>query len=166
MKERNSNQDQKCSPMPSLNLKEQTMRLIDADKLWKTTEYAYGNVYRYYEAWEVDEAPTIDAVEVVRCKDCKYNIGEVNKKGFLICSANGMDITGDDYCSWGERMEEKFDRHNFYWACHFSRRYHRLKNKERWQDRISKIRNEPIKSGTDLNDITEWGVYEVNDETN
>jgi len=40
------------------------------------------------------------------------------------------------------------------------------KNKERWQDRISKIRNEPIKSGTDLNDITEWGEYEVNDETN
>lgn len=37
------------------------------------------------------------------------------------------------------------------------------KNKERWQDRISKIRNEPIKSGTDLNDITEWGEYEVND---
>lgn len=39
------------------------------------------------------------------------------------------------------------------------------KNKERWQDRISKIRNEPIKSGTDLNDITEWGEYEVNDES-
>lgn len=40
------------------------------------------------------------------------------------------------------------------------------KNKERWQGRISKIRNEPIKSGTDLNNITEWGEYEVNNEVN
>lgn len=34
------------------------------------------------------------------------------------------------------RWRCKFDRHNFYWACHFSRRFHRLKNKERYAKRI------------------------------
>lgn len=34
------------------------------------------------------------------------------------------------------RWMYRFDRHNFYWACHFSRRYHRLKNKERYARRL------------------------------
>lgn len=43
----------------------------------------------------------IEAVPIVVCKNCIYNKGKVNKKGFRICSANGMDITDHDYCSWG-----------------------------------------------------------------
>lgn len=46
---------------------------------------------------------TVDAVEVVRCKDCKNMI--VSDKGFRFCNVwckiNGM---GDDgYCNYGER---------------------------------------------------------------
>lgn len=52
-----------------------------------------------------DVKKRIDRYSPVKCKDCMYNKGEVNKKGFRICSANGMDITDDDYCSWGERMK-------------------------------------------------------------
>lgn len=52
----------------------------------------------------------IDRYSLVRCKDCKYNRGEVNKKGFLICSANGMDITDEDFCSWGERKEKNLKK--------------------------------------------------------
>lgn len=67
--------------------------------------------------------PAADVAEVVRCKDCQYyQDAKINKKGFLICPASGMEITETDYCSYGARMgkpricevlgvepEEKFD---------------------------------------------------------
>ena len=60
------------------------MRLIDLDELPK------GRV-----EWEdIFDAPTVDAVEVVRCKDCKEY-----KYCFLLPN-------DDDYCSKGERKEE------------------------------------------------------------
>lgn len=89
------------------------MKLIDADKA----------IGRYYAEWEkqdisdgaqdkdwlkqcIDEAPAIDAVPVVRCKDCTYfSNAKINTKGFLVCPASGMEITEDDYCSYGERKE-------------------------------------------------------------
>ena len=40
-----------------------------------------------------------DAVQVVRCKDCKYY-----KENTLACSRYGLE--DDDYCSWAERKEE------------------------------------------------------------
>jgi len=44
---------------------------------------------------------------VVRCKDCRYrNNTKVNEKGFEVCTVSGMDITDDDYCSFGERAEQ------------------------------------------------------------
>lgn len=63
-------------------------------------EYAYG--------WNsaikiIDDAPTVDAVEVVRCKDCKYLMfsdcyGE--------CGKGHMGIVSPyDFCSYGERKE-------------------------------------------------------------
>ena len=54
-----------------------------------------------YEALE--NAPTVDAVEVVRCKDCKqyeyiaYDYGRCRKTMLL--------IKNDDFCSRGERRE-------------------------------------------------------------
>lgn len=67
--------------------------------------------------------PAADVAEVVRCKDCQYyQDAKINKKGFLIYPASGMEITETDYCSYGARMgkpricevlgvepEEKFD---------------------------------------------------------
>ena len=54
----------------------------------------------------VDAQSTVDAVEVVRCKDCTYwNERETNKKGFVVCKATYMDCTEYDYCSFGERRE-------------------------------------------------------------
>ena len=58
----------------------------------------------------VAEFPAADVVEVVRCKDCEYSVEAwVNEKGFLICTASGMDITGDDYCSYGVKMGAEKD---------------------------------------------------------
>lgn len=42
------------------------MRIIDAEKLWLTTEYVDGKEHKYYEQFEVDEAPTIDAEPIIR----------------------------------------------------------------------------------------------------
>lgn len=57
----------------------------------------------------LDEQPTIDAVPVVRCRDC---IGKStwykneSSDEFYICGMSGMYIVKDtDYCSYGERKE-------------------------------------------------------------
>ena len=52
----------------------------------------------------LENAPTIDAVPVARCRECEYaKNAKVNKKGYRICPASHMEIVDDDYCSYGER---------------------------------------------------------------
>lgn len=62
----------------------------------------------------VEELPTIDAVPVVRCGECKhYREGKVlspNKFCFRLKDRDGKAIgynfAEDDFCSYGERSEE------------------------------------------------------------
>lgn len=55
---------------------------------------------------DIDAIPAVDAVEVVFCKNCIYQKdATVNCKGFIICPVSNMEITDDDYCSYGERRE-------------------------------------------------------------
>lgn len=50
--------------------------------------------------------PTIEA-PLVRCVECRYReLSKLNCKGYTICPASGMEITDDDYCSYGERREK------------------------------------------------------------
>lgn len=52
-----------------------------------------------------------NAVPVVRCRDCEYLVNAaVNANGFLICGVSGMEITPEDFCSYGERKEEQNGR--------------------------------------------------------
>ena len=45
---------------------------------------------------------------VVYCYECEYyDKVTINDKGFEICPASGMDITGHDYCSFAERKNEQ-----------------------------------------------------------
>ena len=44
-----------------------------------------------------------ELAEVVRCKDCKY---ADFKSPYPVCNLIEMNITDDDFCSWGEREEE------------------------------------------------------------
>ena len=85
------------------------MRLIDADALYnRFWERAwYDNADRdECSCVDVDNAPTVDAVVVVRCKGCKYfDKAAPNDKGFCICPASGMEIVPDDFCSYGEPKE-------------------------------------------------------------
>lgn len=56
----------------------------------------------------IGNAPAVNAVEVVFCKNCIYQKdAKVNCKGFIICPASNMEITDDDYCSYGERRESE-----------------------------------------------------------
>ncbi|MBS6562964.1 MAG: hypothetical protein KH328_06395 [Staphylococcus sp.] len=62
------------------------------------------NEYMDHGPIDIDLGPNV--VEAVRCKDCRYyQDARINKKGFLICPAFGMEITETDYCSYGVRME-------------------------------------------------------------
>ena len=54
----------------------------------------------------IKTAPTVDAVPVVRCRECKYrfkNNGH-DKSGCPIIDAN-IWMDDDDFCSHGERKE-------------------------------------------------------------
>ena len=48
-------------------------RLIDADKLEKQEYWGNERCFDYVDAEDIDNAPTVDAVPVVRCKDCKHS---------------------------------------------------------------------------------------------
>ena len=80
------------------------MRLIDADVADKWMQQ--NNAFIDFAILKA--IPTIDAVPVVRCQECRYYpTAKVNEKGFLICPASGMEITETDYCSYGERMDKE-----------------------------------------------------------
>ena len=53
----------------------------------------------------VRNAPTVDAVEVVRCKDCTFCVFNSSNETFKCRSMNGMyrTVGPDDFCSYGER---------------------------------------------------------------
>ena len=79
------------------------MRLIDANAL--ITEYDRVHIGEPGKARKlIEDAPTVDAVQVVRCKDCvHFEDAKVNAKGFLICPNTGMDIWDECYCAHGEK---------------------------------------------------------------
>ena len=54
----------------------------------------------------VKQAKPVDAVEVVRCRDCLY-WEEYDGEMFCLCDANLMtDTAADDFCSYGERRTD------------------------------------------------------------
>ena len=105
----------------------ETVRLIDADKF---EVYSHTLTSLDFDAGvlsvleKLDAAPTVDAVEVVRCKDCKHQCKiwhadkRMKEKGYWIYSCkrnsdpfvshtvNGYD---DEYCCYGERKKGEND---------------------------------------------------------
>lgn len=94
------------------------MRLIDANALIKeaNAEGAYG----YVDAKQIADAPTVDAVPVVRCRECVHwgdQDGKLkNSDGdlFARCKIHNFLIDGrhtgwcpteNDFCSDGERKD-------------------------------------------------------------
>ena len=82
------------------------MRLIDADALMD--EANSDGAYGYLDAKQISEAPTVDAVPVVRCRECKhYDTADFDGNILCGCTLHSamLDITPDSFCSYGERKE-------------------------------------------------------------
>ena len=92
---------------------ENEKRMIDANALKSEFEWlksvvnesSKGEVMDVMQ--RIDNAPTVDAVEVVRCKDCKYSYGS------KYCTneawkdeGNTVTIEPDAFCSYGEKRNE------------------------------------------------------------
>ena len=80
------------------------------DNYYVTCEALFNHIVEYYSycnGWTKRK----DLVEVVRCKDCKFNYGNEHNCEYnhhdLVCTyweSDGLD--DDDFCSQGERMDE------------------------------------------------------------
>lgn len=104
------------------------MRLIDADAFWEQFECGkktLGTIRSvlpeelvdavigiYDELKErLDDAPTIDAVKVIRCKNCKYS-SDNKVYGCRIESFNydmNTRMYANDFCSRAERRADETD---------------------------------------------------------
>ena len=90
-------------------------RLIDADALMQTyakfVAPSNNSDFENEPTWNdavslLESAPTVDAVEVVRCKDCKHNYHNMIPGGeaeYGCTKCIELQITADFYCAWGER---------------------------------------------------------------
>ena len=88
------------------------MRLIDANRLFEAMLWikgqfiaGIGEVVNTIDVFEqIKDAPTIDAVEVVRCKDCYHAEDDITH---MFCVYFHHKVYDDDYCS--NAVERKGD---------------------------------------------------------
>ena len=88
-------------------------RLIDANALMKNIGkipqlrgITYGRMKK-----AVEETPTIDAVEVVRCKECKYlTTFRMNGINYPLCMITDKEKTLDGFCDDGAKMDGGADK--------------------------------------------------------
>ena len=79
------------------------MRLVDLDAVIDCLEVEWG-----YEGIREDlySLPVVDAVPVVRCKDCEYSDDEIS----YLCCSNGVcadcEVPSNFYCAYGKRRAE------------------------------------------------------------
>lgn len=84
------------------------MRLVDADALKENCDIKLGNdtigKRQYVMFHEIDDAPTIDAVEVVRCKDCKHKYVSGNgTTQYYVCDFMDAQYEENGFCHHAER---------------------------------------------------------------
>lgn len=99
-------------------LKEMLIKERDAIPLTRTERYGFGvglpnhhgesmrgGINKAFKCME--KVPTIDAVPVVRCKDCSYTTEVDGCMGtVLYCHVCDRDVGGEHFCSYGERRGE------------------------------------------------------------
>lgn len=77
-------------------------RYIDADELKRNHMFYHEADNRSYaEERDIDETPTVDAVPVVRCRECKHQM----TCGFV--SARPYKLRADWFCADGERRTDE-----------------------------------------------------------
>lgn len=94
-------------------------RYIDVDKLLDVNRIKYSPFFDFFKAI-VDEQPTVDVEEVIRCRDCKH-FRHCGKTSLIV---NGKNVKAgwcqrriryneeyrmlsDDFCSYGERKVQE-----------------------------------------------------------
>ena len=85
-------------------------RLIDANSLLRHKRKMSGADFGG-EFWDeavlisdIKNAPTVDAVEVLRCWKCKYH-EDTDVTGFKHCCLHSKIVRYNDFCSYGKRKE-------------------------------------------------------------
>ena len=80
------------------------MRLIDADEAIINFGFEWDDVLPTIEEFVrfLKKQPTVDAVEVTRCRDCKYH-EDTHVAGFEHCCVYGLTMRYNDFCSYGKR---------------------------------------------------------------
>ena len=78
-------------------------RLIDADAFLEKMK----RTSRYFDVvFDVEEMPTVDAVEVVRCKDCIRRYDTNESPMCFLSEGQYYEFTRDDgFCDRGERKD-------------------------------------------------------------
>ena len=83
-------------------------RLIDADVFLEKMK----RTSRYFDVvFDVEEMPTVDVVEVVRCRECKHHYWEqepCHGKSVHYCKLphmRGVEVFKEFFCYYGERKE-------------------------------------------------------------
>lgn len=74
------------------------MRLTDTDKLCARLSR---NATPYFTVADIENAPTVDAVAVTRCKNCR----SYNKPKTGWCEVHLDREHPDDFCSYGKRKD-------------------------------------------------------------
>ena len=89
-------------------------RLIDANSLLEKVQFRMDIDNRNAEIIAgcvditrrlIENAPTVDAVEAVRCKDCKHYVWD-EFDGCYCCIQIGRFTKKDFFCSYGERKDD------------------------------------------------------------
>ena len=80
------------------------MKLVDAEQLF-CSDCEYKERCKNVTC-DVKAMPTIDAVPVVRCRECIHRDGTPGQPNIL-CG----QMHDDDFCSYGQRKEAAHDKH-------------------------------------------------------
>ena len=61
----------------------------------------------------IQTAPTVDAVPVIRCKDCKFSMSGIDKynERYILCQLHerSYGVIDDGFCSWAERRNDEIN---------------------------------------------------------
>lgn len=91
-------------------------KYIEQEAVMRTARYGYHSDFGRSMAdltslsEVLEDTPTADVVEVVRCKDCKGHNTHDCAEGFGWCEAFGLGKTDDQFCSYGERADMRGDK--------------------------------------------------------
>ena len=89
------------------------MRLIDVDRAMINFGFEWDDITPTADEFcdFLRRQPLVDAVSVIRCKDCKFRYwDDWLEEYFCQCYAEYMQVLSDDFCSYAERKEKNNER--------------------------------------------------------